>query len=595
MLLKELNALGSPLEQKQIESLQSLVAELNPIQQAWVSGYLAASANQTSTTTVAAAPAVSVTLTILYASQTGNAQGVATALADQAKAKGFTVRLENIASYKVKELKTETALVIVASTHGEGDPPDDALEFHKFIHSKRAPKLDKLNYAVLGLGDSSYEFFCQTAKDFDQAFAKLGAKPLVARVDCDVDYDDAAKDWQQQAISAFKPIIGDQTQSAQVVTLPSLASSNYSRVNPYQAEVIVSQRITGRDSSKVIHHVELDLAGSGLSYQAGDSLGVYFQNDPELVTQLLKALRLEATSQVTLKNNELELKAALTDKLELTQLTPKVIEAWQQLATNDQLASLLADKDALNAYIKSHQFIELVSEFNAEVTAQQLVELLRPLAPRSYSIASAQQEVDEEVHLTVALVSEQRDGQTYQGGASSYLTQRVQEGDTLGVYVEPNKHFKLPENPDTPVIMIGPGTGIAPFRAFIQQRAASGANGKNWLFFGNPEFTQDFLYQVEWQKYVKDGLINNISLAFSRDQPHKIYVQHRIKEQASELYQWLQDGAHIYICGDKNRMAKDVEQALLEVITEQGSKSLEQAQQYLDELKSNKRYQKDVY
>lgn len=599
MLLKELSSLASPLSQGQVEKLKQLTSELSAVQLAWVSGYLAATANAGQLAPVAQAQTAQ-TVTILYGSQTGNGRGVAKALAEKAQSQGYVVNLASMGEYNVRQLKQEAVLLLVVSTHGEGEAPDDAIELHKFLASKRAPKLDNLHYSVLALGDSSYEFFCQTGKDFDTRLAALGAKSLLPLIECDMDYEAAAGQWHADVLEAVKPLI--ETSSASVVsigTAKAIGESEFTKQNPYSAEVLVSQKITGRGSDRDVRHVEIDLGDSGLTYQAGDALGVWFSNNEALVEEILTALSLLGDEQVVVEKESLTLKQALVDKKELTQLYPGLVKAWAELSGSAELLALSEDKEQVRHFILKHQFADLVTQYplsNNSVTlnAAKLLELLRPLTPRLYSIASSQSEVETEVHLTVALVEDERHGAARFGGASHFLAS-AQEGTQVKVYVEPNKHFRLPENPETPVIMIGPGTGVAPFRAFMQERVAQGIQGDSWLFFGNPHFEQDFLYQTEWQQYLKNGDLSRIDVAFSRDQAHKIYVQHRIKEQGQALWQWLQNGAHLYICGDAERMAKDVHQALIEVAVEVGGLNTEAAEAYFETLRSNKRYQKDVY
>ncbi|MBY5921566.1 assimilatory sulfite reductase (NADPH) flavoprotein subunit [Ferrimonas balearica] len=598
MLLKEFEAGAGMLAPEQIQTLRALASELNPVQAAWISGYLAAVANQGAALgSAAAAPATgaqsAVPLTVLYGSQTGNSRSVATALADKARAQGAEVTLISMADYKPRQLKSERQLLVVVSTHGEGDPPDDAIAFHKFLFSNRAPKLPELNYSVLALGDASYDHFCQTGKEFDLRLAELGANRLAERVDCDVDFEDAAEQWQSEVISKLETSVDSAAPTASVVPINGPAS--YSRSNPYSASLLASQKITGRGSIKDTRHVEISLEGSGLTYQPGDSLGIWMNNDADLVTRILKATGLSGEERVSLKGEETALRQALTDTYELTLLHPALVQGWAELSGDPELQRLVADSETLKAMIPQNQLVDLVTRYPATPSAEQLVGLLRKLTPRLYSIASSQSEVEEEVHLTVALVADERDGEERLGTVSGALARRLAAGDEVKVYVEPNANFRLPEQDSTPVIMIGPGTGIAPFRAFMQERDARGAEGDNWLFFGNPTFTEDFLYQVEWQGYVKSGLLTRIDLAFSRDQSHKIYVQDRIREQGAELFAWLERGAHLYLCGDAERMAKDVEAALVAVIAEHGGHSEEAAQSYLTQLREAKRYQKDVY
>lgn len=601
MLLASLAAQASPLSAQQIKDLQSLVSQLNPIQQAWVSGYLAAAAQLAGG--LSAAPVQqtneSAVLTILYGSQTGNAKAVATKVKAAAEQQGIAVKLADIGSYKTTALAKEKYLLIVTSTYGEGEPPESAVAFHKFLFSKKAPKLDGLKYAVLGLGDTSYEFFCKTAIDFDEQLAALGAKRLHARADLDVDYAAQAASWTEAAVLAFAPELKQATGSAQVIAWPGATAttshdSAYTKETPYSAELSVNQKITGRDSTKDVRHIEISLADSGITYQPGDALGVYFLNDTKAVDAILTATGLDGTTEVQLAGQTLALKTALTEQLELTQSYPSFVEKYAQATANSELLELVKDKTALRQYLDSRQTLDVILQNPAPLTAQQLVDSLRKQQPRLYSIASSQAEVGDEVHLTVGVVRYDAFGETHLGGASGFLAERLEEGSQVKVFVEHNDNFRLPDH-ETPVIMIGPGTGIAPFRAFLQERDQAGATGQNWLFFGNPHFTQDFLYQVELQDYLKRGVLSKLDVAFSRDQAQKVYVQDKLRVKAEEIWTWLQQGAYLYICGDGNKMAKDVHQALLDIAQQQGGFSAEQAEQYFDDLRQAKRYQKDVY
>ncbi|WP_429102444.1 assimilatory sulfite reductase (NADPH) flavoprotein subunit [Aeromonas veronii] len=586
----------SPLSDEQQRQLGQVLSTLNTQQLAWVSGYLygLSQSGHQGVATSAAVAAPSGSLTILYGSQTGNAKGVATAIKAQAEARGLPVTLASMADYKPKQLKKESHLLVVVSTYGEGEPPESAVDLFEQLKKGKIGKLDGLKFAVLGLGDSSYEFFCQTGKDFDDFLAKAGAERIYELASLDVDYQDAAKSWGEQALNAIAATLSASPAGSSVASAvqQAVGHSQYSKENPFPARLSVNQKISGRDSTKDIRHIEINLADSGITYQPGDALGVWFDNDAELVGEVLALTGLsgdEATAHGSLR-------AALTSHFELTRLHGSFITGLADISDNAALKDLAGDKAQVNALVASAQVVDVLKRFPTALTAEQLVGLLRPLSPRLYSIASAQSEVEEEVHLTVGVVRyPQEDGTVRSGAASSYLADRLIEDGEVRVFVEHNDNFRLPQNPDTPVIMVGPGTGIAPFRAFMQEREAQGAEGKNWLFFGNPHFTQDFLYQVEWQRYVKSGLLSKISLAFSRDQANKIYVQDRLREAGLELYQWLEAGAHFYVCGDANKMAKDVQEALLEVIAEHGHKSREEAEEYLSELRRAKRYQRDVY
>lgn len=590
------------IEPNQLNAITQAMAGLNSQQLTWLSGYTAglAAAGTVPLEQPTQAQASSAQLTILYGSQTGNAKGVANAFGEQAKAEGINAKVVSMADYKPRQLKSETHLAVIVSTHGEGDAPDDAVEFHEYVTSKKAPKVAQLKYSVLGLGDTSYEFFCQTAKDFDTRLSALGANAVAARVDCDVDYDSAAKAWGDAVIAAIKDDFAAQTTSVPATfaaNAPSLvsATTTYDKKNPFTATLSESLKITGRDSVKDIRHIEISLEDSGMSYEVGDALGVYFLNSPDVVERILSTLKLSGDTEVTVQDSTMSLHQALTEKLELTLSYPTFVSKLAEVTEDAKLQDLLADKKALREYIVDRQIVDIVIDHPVSVSAQQLVDALRPLTARLYSIASSQTEVEDEVHLTVAHVAYDAHGFAHQGGASGFLSTRLEEGAEVKVYVEPNPNFRLPADPNTPVIMVGPGTGIAPFRAFMQERDAQGAEGDNWLFFGNPSFTQDFLYQTEWQGYKKSGLLTHISLAFSRDQAEKIYVQHRLLEQGAEVYAWLERGAHFYVCGDAMHMAKDVENALLEIYQTHGKQSADEAKQSLLALRKAKRYQKDVY
>ncbi|MFQ6284982.1 NADPH-dependent assimilatory sulfite reductase flavoprotein subunit [Yersinia enterocolitica] len=590
-----------PLSPEQLARLQAAVGEFSPTQMAWLSGYFWGMVNQQPGAVVApavAAPAA-VTITLISASQTGNARRLAEQLRDDLLAAKLNVNLVNAGDYKFKQIAQERLLVIVVSTQGEGEPAEEAVALHKFLFSKKAPKLPETAFAVFGLGDTSYEHFCQAGKDFDNKLAELGAQRLLERVDADVEYQESAQQWRQQIVAALQARVPAQSAAAVAVTpsgaVDEITSSPYSKAAPLTAQLSVQQKVTGRNSEKDVRHIEIDLGDSGLRYQPGDALGIWFDNDPALVEELLALLWLKGDEQVSIDGQNISLSQALRSQLELTQNTTLIVDKYAALSRDEKLIALLADKPALQHYAKNTPIVDMVRQAPSDLNADQLVALLRPLTPRLYSIASSQAETESEVHITVGVVRYDIDGRPRTGGASGYLADRLEMDGDIRVFIEHNDNFRLPVNPETPVIMIGPGTGIAPFRAFMQQREADGATGKNWLLFGNPHFTEDFLYQVEWQRYVKDGLLTRIDLAWSRDQAHKIYVQDKLREQGAELWNWIQQGAHIYVCGDANRMAKDVEQVLLDVVALHGAMDAEQADEYLSELRLARRYQRDVY
>ncbi len=588
-----------PLNPEQLARLQAATTDFTPTQLAWVSGYFWGMLNQQPGAAVSA-PAQAVetpAITLISASQTGNARRVAEALRDDLQAAQLNVKLVNAGDYKFKQIAGEKLLVVVTSTQGEGEPPEEAVALHKFLFSKKAPKLDGTAFAVFGLGDTSYEFFCQSGKDFDSKLAELGGERLLDRVDADVEYQAAAAEWRARVVDVLKAR-APTAAPAQLATsgaVNEIHTSPYTKEAPLTATLAVNQKITGRDSEKDVRHIEIDLGDSGLRYQPGDALGVWYQNDPALVKELAELLWLKGDEPVTVEGKTLPLAQALEWHFELTVNTANIVENYATLTRSETLLPLVGDKAQLQHYAATTPIVDMVRFSPAQLDAEALIGLLRPLTPRLYSIASSQAEAENEVHVTVGVVRYDIEGRARAGGASSFLADRVEEDGEVRIFIEHNDNFRLPANPQTPVIMIGPGTGIAPFRAFMQQRAAEGAEGKNWLFFGNPHFTEDFLYQVEWQSYVKEGVLSRIDLAWSRDQQQKIYVQDKLREQGAEVWRWINDGAHIYVCGDANRMAKDVEQALLEVIAEYGAMDAEAADEFLSELRVERRYQRDVY
>ncbi|ELQ6222312.1 NADPH-dependent assimilatory sulfite reductase flavoprotein subunit [Cronobacter turicensis] len=589
-----------PLSPEQLARLQTATHDFTPTQLAWLSGYFWGMVNQQPGAAVVQTPAAPASvITLISASQTGNARRVAEALRDDLLAAQLNVNLVNAGDYKFKQIAQEKLLVVVASTQGEGDPPEEAVALHKFLLSKKAPKLDGTAFAVFGLGDTSYERFCQAGKDFDTRLAELGAERLLDRVDADVEYQAAAQAWRQRVVDVLKARVPKEAPSQAAITASGAVnlvdSTPYTKEAPLTATLSVNQKITGRHSQKDVRHIEIDLGDAGLRYQPGDALGVWYQNDPALVQELLELLWLKGDEPVTVGEKTLPLSEALQWHFELTVNTAAIVENYATLTRSETLLPLVGDKAKLQHYAATTPIVDMARFAPAQLDAEQLIGLLRPLTPRLYSIASSQAEAENEVHITVGVVRFDIEGRPRAGGASSYLADRLEEDGEVRVFIEHNDNFRLPATPETPVIMIGPGTGIAPFRAFMQQREADGATGKNWLFFGNPHFTEDFLYQVEWQRYVKEGLLTRIDLAWSRDQDHKIYVQDKIREQGAELWRWIQEGAHLYVCGDANRMAKDVEQALLEVIAAYGGMDAEAADEYLSELRVERRYQRDVY
>lgn len=603
----QLQVTNSPFNQEQVELLNTLLPTLTESQKIWLGGYLAASGSAPaavsapvaeSVQSVSVAQPVSKDVTILYGSQTGNAQNLAGQTGKTLEAKGFNVKVASMSEFKPNTLKKLENLLIVVSTHGEGEPPDNALSFHEFLHGKRAPKLENLRFSVLSLGDSSYEFFCQTGKEFDQRLEELGGTRLYPRVDCDLDFEELAAEWTEGVLNGLSEGSGAQMEAAVAVEDASAQPSTYSRTNPFKAEVLENLNLNGRGSNKETRHLELSLEGSGLTFEPGDSLGVYPENDPELVDSLISELGFnpDEVVKVNKQGDVRSLREALISNFEITTLTKPLLEQVAKLTGNEELHALISDSAKVKEYVYGRDLLDLIKDFGPlGVSVGDFVALLRKLPARLYSIASSLEANPDEVHLTIGAVRYDSHGRERKGVCSILCAERLQPGDTLPVYIQHNQNFKLPSNPETPIIMVGPGTGVAPFRSFMQEREEVGAEGKSWMFFGDQHFVTDFLYQTEWQQWLKDGVLTKMDVAFSRDTAEKVYVQHRMKEHSKELFEWLEEGAVVYICGDEKHMAHDVHNTLIDIIEQEGNVSREQAEQYLADMQQQKRYQRDVY
>lgn len=590
---------NSPFNQEQAELLNQLLSTLTDSQKIWLSGYFAASITNTvsNPSEKTANNPASKEVTILYGSQTGNAGGLAKKSGDTLKENGFQVTVSRMNDFKTNQLKKVNNLLILVSTHGEGEPPDNAVLFHEFLHGKRAPKLENLQFSVLSLGDSSYEFFCQTGKEFDQRLEELGGTRLYPRFDCDLDFEEQASEWLEGVIRSLKE---SDTTTVEVTptSVQSATETTYSRSNPFRAEVLNNINLNGRGSNKETRHLELSLEGSGLKYKPGDSLGIYPENEPALVELLLSELNWSQEESVTInkQGDILSLKEALTTHFEITVLTKPLLQKVAEITNDTKLQELLRSQEKLKAYLEGRDLIDFIQDFGTwGETAQDFVSLLRKMPPRLYSIASSSTAYPEEVHLTIGAVRYERLGRERKGVCSCYSAERLKPGDKVRVFIQQNDHFRLPDNPETPVIMIGPGTGVAPYRSFLQEREELGAEGKTWLFFGDQHFMTDFLYQTEWRQWLNEGVLTKMDVAFSRDKKEKVYVQHRMLEHSKEFFQWLEEGAAVYICGDEKHMAKDVHHTLIEIIAKEGERNQESAEQYLADLQQNRRYLRDVY
>jgi sulfite reductase (NADPH) flavoprotein alpha-component len=590
-----------PLPEDKAPLLSQLTDGLDASSLWWLSGYAAGLASRAATPALSAVPTAEAQagapLTIIYGSQTGNAKRLAEKLAAHAEAAGLRSRLLRADAYPLRELKNERYLNIVISTQGDGDPPDDARAFVEFLLGKRAPSLPELKFSVLGLGDSSYPKFCEIGQRLDARLAELGATRWQARADADLDIDTIAEPWIERSLTLARETLKPAAPLATVTPLrPLPAAPAWSRNDPYAAELLANQKITGRGSSKDIRHLEISLEGSGLNYEPGDALGVWPSNPPALVDAVLSALNVDGGIQVAHAGQTLPLATWLGEKRELTRLSRSFIASHAALAQDADLNRLLAPDNvaALGRLLAEQQPIDLLQRIPAAWSAEDLVAALRPLTPRLYSIASSQKSVGDEAHLTVAHIEYEKDAALRWGAASHFLASK-EPGARVPVFIERNERFRLPRDGARDLIMIGPGTGVAPFRGFLQDRVATGATGRHWLLFGNPHFRSDFLYQLEWQRALKNGHLQRLDLAFSRDSATKTYVQHRLREHGRELYAWLESGAHLYVCGDATRMARDVHAALLDVIAEHGGKDAESAADYLNTLQQQGRYARDIY
>jgi sulfite reductase (NADPH) flavoprotein alpha-component len=614
------------------ELIRQLARSLTPDQALWVGGYLAGAARArvdhvgvgtsgNAAAVPAATPAQATTVRILYASETGNAAGLARDLEGRAKAWGLAAQAEDVARYRHRGLADEEVVLFVSSTHGDGDPPQSATGFFDFLNGRKAPSLRRLRYAVLALGDSTYEFFCEAGKHLDLRLAELGGRRLLDRRDCDVDYGAEAAAWMDEALARVQEVFAEAAsgdarrplsgRGGQVAALPVVpaglreelvpvpAAPIYDKTRPFPAEVTASIRITGRGSERDTRHLELDLTDSGLDYRPGDALGIIPRNHPaevETLTALFGWNGAEALASVPGTAGPTTLAEALGSACEIAALTPRFIQAWADLSGDASLSALGADRKRLAEFMAGHHVTDLVRAHPVPGLAPQtFVALLRPLQPRLYSIASSAAFAPDEVHICLAPLRYQLHATDRRGVASAYLADLVGPGELVPVYVQRNDNFRLPQVDDAPIVMIGAGTGVAPYRGFMQDREARGVQGRSWLVFGERHFRSDFLYQAEWQDWLRSGVLDRIDLAFSRDQAGRIYVQDRLREHGAELYRWIEAGAHLYVCGDATRMARDVHAALVSVIAAGRARGEEDAREYLAELQTAGRYQRDVY
>ncbi len=585
----------APFKPEDIEILNRVVGPATPIQRAWLAGFLAgldaAAAGAASGTAVAAAapapqPAAPAQpaepLTILYATESGNSERLASDMAKAARKMGFKPSVVDLADLEMATLASVKRLVVIAATWGEGDPPARAVRAYGELMGEGAPRLDGVQFGVLALGDTAYAQFCAIGKALDARLEALGGKRVADRVDCDLDFEEPAARWIEGALKALAP---DDADRSRVIAVDFGAkAAPAAELGPVEAEIIELIDLNSSQSDKETYHVELSFEGAAPAYKPGDSLDLYPENDPAYVEDFLKAAGLSADAV---------LRAELTKSRDITTLSLKAIETYAT-ETNHQYVKELLASDKAREWIAGRQLIDLIQQFPIALTADTIRKVTRGLAPRAYSIASSRREVGEEAHLLISAVRYETFGRARKGVASGYVADQLKKGQKVRVKLRPNKHFALPA-PDQDIIMVGPGTGIAPFRAFVQERRATGATGKSWLFFGDRQFTHDFLYQLDWQNALKDGSLTRMDVAFSRDTPEKVYVQNRLWEKRRDLIEWLDKGAYFYICGDAKAMAKDVRSTLVRAYADVKGLSAEAAEKAVSDLDRAHRYLQDTY
>lgn len=578
-------------------------APFNGDQRAWLSGFLAGLHSRTAigleASVAAAAPrAAASVLNVLVGTQTGNAEALAMDIAAAARAQGMQPVVTALDDVSMDSLGSMKRVIVVTSTYGEGEMPDNAQLFWEALAAENAPRLDEMNFAVLALGDTGYDGFCQAGKLIDTRFEQLGGKRMKTRIDCDIDFEDAAAAWIGETLPLARAIDDGSAAAAMSVVAepPARAKQGWSRKNPYSAKVSVNRLLSGPASSKEIRHYEFDLGESGLDYEAGDALGVVPLNDPKLVGALLERFGAGTDSEVA--GLDRPIGDALLNMFEISTPSRELVAEIGKRAGHEELSHILAngDREQLSAFLWSKDILDLLDLGGKSVfDLAEFVTFLKPLQHRAYSISSSPLVAENSVHLTIASVRYRAEGRDRGGVCSTYLADRVEAGESAGIFVSPNKAFRIPQDNDVPMIMVGPGTGIAPFRAFLQERQARGAKGRNWLFFGDQHRQSDFIYENELGDMSRDGVLTRLDLAFSRDQAEKIYVQTRMRQNGKALYQWLEEGGYFYVCGDATRMAKDVDDALHRIVIEEAGISAEAASDYLNRLKREKRYLRDVY
>lgn len=587
-----------PFEPSLADEVRRLVGRLDSGQRAWLSGYLLGSIGMSGGVAPGAASTVAPTATILFGSQSGNCEALAKRLDEALASVGVSRVMLDMLDCRKADLEQARHLLVIVSTHGEGDPPDRARPMYDLLHGRKAPKLAKLKYSVLALGDSSYERFCEVGRRFDAQLESLGAQRMHERIECDVDFQQSATRWIEAVASLLTAAQSETVQPAIHLRPSATVATAYTRKNPWQAPVLANIRLTARASSKDVRHIELSLEGAGIHYEPGDALGVVPRNQQAHVEAVIEHLPFDAESAVEIGGSSLSLRAALTDQLDIGPLNRRVLERYAELTGHRALSNLLqtSTEQQIDTVLRGYDLLELVAEYPPQgIGPSELVKVLRPLAPRLYSIASSPHATPDEVHLTVRIVTYESRGRVHGGVVSTALAGATDAQARIAVYPHRNPAFRLPADSNAPIVMIGPGTGVAPFRSFVTEREALGARGKSWLLFGDRTMRNDFLYQTEWLDWRKRGALQRLDVAFSRDGSEKLYVQHRIREHGATFYEWLREGAYVYVCGDAQQMAPDVDAAIREVVARHGGLGEEQVEEFMLNLQRERRYQRDVY
>ena len=584
---------NAPFTAEDIDALNNVVARTTPQQRAWLAGFFAGfeAAQAGAQPQPVAQSKPRQPLTILYASESGNAEGLAMRAKKSAQKHGLDAKVFDFADADFGLLAKSKNILVFAATWGEGDPPSRAVDFYAALMSDAAPRIEGVRFAVLALGDTAYTQFCATGKAIDARLEALGGKRAFARVDLDLDYAKQAADWTEKALTELAP--ADEAATATVVhvdfkggaQLADDEEPGFTAESPLTAEISQLVNLNGSGSTRETWHIEIAADAPGFSYLPGDAIGVVPENDPQLALDVAEAVGLGADGEVVKK---------LRERYDITTLSRAFVQAYAKLTQRTDVAAL-ADEKAFAEFSDDRQLVDLIATYPEKLKPEQLFGLLRPLPGRLYSVASSPKAHPGEAHLLVGTVRWESHGRKRGGVASTYFADRRKVGDPVRIYVKPNRHFRIPEDGKRPIIMIGAGTGVAPYRAFIEERAELGAAGKSWLFFGERNYTNDFLYQLEWQDHLAAGALSRIDVAFSRDQPEKIYVQHRLWEERAELLKWVEDGAHIYICGDEKGMARDVDATLARILAEAARGDDEAGRAKLKELAKAGRYQRDVY